>query len=384
MLVAVIGGKLQGVEAVYLAQKAGFQTLLIDKDSRAPAKGLCDAFLEFEFSAQTPHPWSVGRIDLIIPAVEDREVLALLDQWAGQEKIPIALDLAAYDIACSKLRSGELFNRMNLPAPAPWPGCAFPVIVKPDSASGSRGVRLIHTHRQLLLSFSTKKQMDNSVIQEFVTGPSFSIEVVGRPGKYRALQVTDLKMDADFDCRQVRTPTRLDKPLVKAMEALAVDIAEEIGLFGIMDLEVILHQNELKVLEIDARLPSQTPMAVFHSSGINMVEYLARAVRKRRLPRTSRKKMTTRAGHVLVEHIRVNSSGVECLGEHIMAQDGPLKTEKGFFGADEAITSYAPGKKEWVATMIFTGPTRLELGAKRDRAYSRIRETATQSPVPAA
>ena len=39
-------------------------------------------------------------------------------------------------------------------------------------------------------------------------------------------------------------------------------------------MEVILHRGELKVLEIDARLPSQTPTVVFHSTGVNLVEVL--------------------------------------------------------------------------------------------------------------
>ena len=52
MLIAVIGGKLQGVEAVYLAQKAGWEILVIDKNPDAPATGLCDKFLKFEFSLE--------------------------------------------------------------------------------------------------------------------------------------------------------------------------------------------------------------------------------------------------------------------------------------------------------------------------------------------
>ena len=52
MRVAVVGGKLQGVEVVYLAKKAGWQTLLIDKNPDVPATGLCDQFLQFEFTGE--------------------------------------------------------------------------------------------------------------------------------------------------------------------------------------------------------------------------------------------------------------------------------------------------------------------------------------------
>ncbi len=42
MLVAVVGGNLQGVEAAYLAHKAEWEDLGIDKKMVVPASGLCD------------------------------------------------------------------------------------------------------------------------------------------------------------------------------------------------------------------------------------------------------------------------------------------------------------------------------------------------------
>ena len=41
-----------------------------------------------------------------------------------------------------------------------------------------------------------------------------------------------------------------------------------------MDVEAISGPKGLKVIEIDARFPSQTPTVVYHSSGINLIELL--------------------------------------------------------------------------------------------------------------
>ena len=90
MLIAVIGGKLQGVEAVYLAQKAGWETLVIDKNPDAPAIGLCDRFLEFEFSLEHPVPKDCPKVDMILPAIEDTEVLTAVKTWAEMKNIPLA------------------------------------------------------------------------------------------------------------------------------------------------------------------------------------------------------------------------------------------------------------------------------------------------------
>ena len=43
MRLAVIGGKLQGTEAGYLAAKAGYETVLVDRKPAPPAAGLVDA-----------------------------------------------------------------------------------------------------------------------------------------------------------------------------------------------------------------------------------------------------------------------------------------------------------------------------------------------------
>jgi len=85
-------------------------------------------------------------------------------------------------------------------------------------------------------------------------------------------------------------------------------------------VEVILHKNELKLLEIDARLPSQTPMTVYWSTGINMVERLASLFLNTDMSYFKKSK----ACFVIVEHIQVCGSKLDVLGEHIMGGQGPL------------------------------------------------------------
>ncbi len=371
MLIAVIGGRLQGVEAAYLAQKAGYKTLVIDKSSDAPAVGLCDQFMEFEFSSDTPFPQCDSPIDLILPAIEDDRVLSFIQMWSQMEKIPLAFDLEAYSVSNSKVNSDALFRKMNLPAPKPWPDCGFPVVIKPDQASGSHGVEIIGNQESLFERFPTQKLRGSRIIQEFIKGPSYSIEVMGYPGNYCTFQVTDLGMDTDYDCKNVTAPTKLSENQIGRFKEMAIAIAEELELAGIMDLEVILHENKLKLLEIDARFPSQTPMAVYGSTGVNMVEKLVALTNRKGLrykPRYERS--------VLVEHIKVSGSKIEFRGEHMMAQDGPLYLIPHFFGADEAITSFSEQKSQWVATLIFTGASRDEIAIKRDACYERIVEQA--------
>ena len=51
-----------------------------------------------------------------------------------------------------------------------------------------------------------------------------------------------------------------------------------------------------------------------------------------------------------------------------------LCLHRDFFGADEALTNYAPGRVEWVATLIFSEATRKTALEKRHRMISDLQK----------
>jgi pyrrolysine biosynthesis protein PylC len=161
------------------------------------------------------------------------------------------------------------------------------------------------------------------------------------------------------------------------LEKISLKIAEALPLQGLMDVEVIVHNNQLKVLEIDARLPSQTPTVVYWSSGINMLELLGQCFSSvlsvSSMAKKNRNSQQSEGG-VVYEHIRVTTEAIEVCGEHIMTDGGPLQLYTDFFGADEAITNYSPGQNPWVATLINSGLNLPEAWEKRHQIIKNIRD----------
>lgn len=94
-LVAIIGGNLQGVEATYLAKKAGWQVLLIDKNPQAAASLMCDCFLPLTITTNDDPREILKQVTLIIPALENDKVLRILEKWSLETGIPLAFDMAA-------------------------------------------------------------------------------------------------------------------------------------------------------------------------------------------------------------------------------------------------------------------------------------------------
>jgi pyrrolysine biosynthesis protein PylC len=372
MVVAIAGGALQGLEMTYLARKAGFETLLLDRRSDAAAAGICDAFAAIDLTDQEALAGALGAVDMVLPATENADALRSLVEWCDQNRMPLAFDPGAYAVSSSKAASDALFRKLGIPAPAPWPECTFPVLAKPDGESGSRGVEVFPDLQAMEARFGTIPP-PGRILQAYLTGPSYSIEVIGRPGDYTPFQTTYLEMDRDYDCKRVLAPSRLPSHLTGLFEEMAVTLAEGVGLSGIMDVEAILHEGQLKVLEIDARFPSQTPIAVYHSTGVNMVERLARVFSTHGMVKPDRAH-TLSVGGTVLEHIRVCDGRLSVCGEHIMTEDGPLHLEERFFGSDEALTSYAPGSDDWVATLMVKGSDLRGARERRDRVIGGIRD----------
>lgn len=370
MVVAVIGGNLQGVEITYLAKKAGFEVLLIDRNSDVPACGLCDQFLQVDITDDPNIATHLKECDIVFPAFENIKGLTVLTSLCLQLNKPLVFDLSAYLTSSSKLISNQLFSDLKFSLPVVWPGCGFPLIVKPNEGSGSDGVIILKSMTEAQQHYSGQFPPDDCVIQQYIEGPSYSIEILGVPGNYLPLQITELGMDRVYDCKSVAAPVDLPSGLVKAFESLALKIAESLKLKGIMDVEVVLHENQLKILEIDARFPSQTPIAVFWSSGINMVKVLCDLFLDFDLPEALE---NDNKRYVVFEHINISLGGIQIKGEHIMSSKGALHIEKNFFGADEAITNYQEGIDKCVATLIMVADTRDEILIKQAQVMENIK-----------
>jgi len=369
--IAVVGGKLQGLEAVYLAKKAGWQVVLIDRHKDVPAGKLCDSFFCLDANRVDELAVALNGVELIVPALEEITVLTSLAVASEKYKIPYAFDPAAYEVSASKRKSDHFFNAIGIAAPQPWPNCDYPLIAKPSGSSGSEGVHLIRNEEDMRRleaepGFHTKQW----VIQEYLEGPSYSLEVIGCRGVYLPLQVTDLQMDSSYDCKRVIAPSELEPKWQKELAAMAVKIAAELKMNGIMDVEVIFHDGCLKVLEIDARLPSQTPTAVFKSTGVNMLELLAGCFIDRHLEFSPPK--AERA--VIFEHIVVSPNSLTVAGERVVSKAGSMSYVEDFFGADEALTNYCPGLKNWIATLIITAGDSQEVRRKRLAVINRVKD----------
>ncbi len=365
--IVIIGGKLQGMEAVYLARKAGYYSVLIDRNPKAPASALCDAFYCGDLSATNTELLNILLdADLVLPAMENEQTISILESLNKEYPLKIVFDFNAYSITSSKQRSDKLFYDHDIPAPAYYPNCKAPYIVKPSTESGSSGVRCLLNKEEVELFLSQLQPGQEWIVQEQLEGPSYSIEIIGKPGAYRTYQITQIHMDDVYDCNRVTCPCDVTEGQKKSFEDMAFKIAGILGLNGIMDLEVIDDNGIFKILEIDARIPSQTPTAIYHSTGINLLSEMVDLYMGDWDDDAGLSRMKTdRERFASYEHHYISNGQLQSPGEHIMGAAGPLKLYPGRFGCDEVITDYSEGDKEFRGTFINSGETLGKLDEKR-------------------
>ena len=362
MKIGIIGGALQGMEAVYLSKKAGYESVVLDRRSTAPAGTLCDDFQVCDVVKEPDKARSIlSDCDVVLPAMEELDALHVLNDMMRDMEKPFCFDMKSYEISCSKEKSNQVMAKAGVPLPQPWPECGFPIIVKPSSQSGSIGVSVARNEDERIRGLKTVEKLNDTPIQqEFVSGKSVSVEVIGNGTRSKSYVTTEVVLDYNYDCKQVVCAPDILPPEDDALLAkIGEDTGDAIGLNGLMDVEAIYTKKGLRVLEIDARIPSQTPAAICAATGINLLEELVCSKTGRSSGKTRQK------GCSIYEHFLISDGIIRTTGEKEFGHVDRPCFDRGFYGADEVITDYGRSEHQWRATVINHGDTVQECLHKR-------------------
>ena len=156
----------------------------------------------------------------------------------------------------------------------------YPCITKPTDNSGSRGVMLVHSEKELLdaVSYSSENGRSGGVIvEEYMRGPEVSVEIIVANGEPHVLQVTDkLTTGAPHFVEMGHSqPSRLGDENLKKICDLACRAVAAVGIKnGPAHVEIILTENGPKMVELGARMGGDciTTHLVPLSTGIDMIE----------------------------------------------------------------------------------------------------------------
>ncbi|MDD4200347.1 MAG: ATP-grasp domain-containing protein, partial [Eubacteriales bacterium] len=303
------------------------------------------------------------------PTMENYDVLQGLTELCEREDYVLAFDWEAYKITASKIASDRLFVEKGLPCPRYYPEGELPYIAKPDSESGSHGIRLFREKDK----FEKFMEAESAgfIVQEFIEGPSYSVEIIGEPGNYRTYVPTEIFVDDIYDCNLAAVHRNIDRNKIAIINDQIRVTAEALKLKGIMDIEVIDRNGsgDIRILEVDARLPSQTSVAVFHASGMNYIEELYDLFCKGdfKKPQEDLGRCSSYTQY-LFDNGKMSSQG-----EHIMVEGKGLEYSDDLCSEAKAVTDFAENRSVWRGIFINWADTKEQLHEKETLMVEELR-----------
>jgi biotin carboxylase len=292
-LLVLAAGPLQ-IPAVVTGKRMGLRVVAADGDPGAPGLALADAayvgnILDEDFCLSVAKKEKIGGVIHICSEVS-MFAMGRINEELGLQGI----DCATAVRATNKEKMRRAFEDGGAPSPASVGAISdadalaarqrvgYPLIIKPSRNSGSRGVTCLKegsSQEDFMAAFrrAVSESRDRSaVIEEFVEGPEFSVEILVWNGIPRVLTVTDKLTTGDpyFVETGHSQPTRQTEAARCSIEEAAVRGVRSLGIdWSAAHAEIKLSPRGPVLMEIGARLGGDfiTTELVHRSTGIDMV-----------------------------------------------------------------------------------------------------------------
>lgn len=289
--ILIIGAGVLQLPAIQKAKGLGLQVAVVDMDCNAPGILYADCYFEVSTNdvANILSVAEIFRPDAVMTLATDmpmRSVAAVAEKFGLHAISP---DVAVR--ATDKIEMIRCFETYKIPHP--WFEVITsekeldtllvkhlpPFIMKPNDASGSRGVILVDDIQEVRGAFLYSKSISKSgfvLIEEYMQGPEVSVEVMTIKGQTTVLAVTDkLTTGAPFFVEMGHSqPSVLSNEIIEKVKDIAIKTVQAIGIDNSPShVEIIVTEDGPKLVEIGARLGGDciTTYLIPLSIGVDMV-----------------------------------------------------------------------------------------------------------------
>ena len=161
----------------------------------------------------------------------------------------------------------------------------LPLIIKDTTGLSSYGMTVVHTYGEAIGYLNSKRNNSNRLIEEFIEGQQYGLEIYGTPGNYTVLP------PFTFSVNQygITSPKQSVKygpcPLPDELRDMMLKLAEGLGLCGVAQVDLIMDdKGQWHIIEVNPRLSGMT-YTYAAACGISVFEMIYRScVEKRPLP----------------------------------------------------------------------------------------------------
>ncbi|MGM0750713.1 MAG: ATP-grasp domain-containing protein [Bacillota bacterium] len=229
------------------------------------------------------------------------EALSIMENKANVRK---HLHHLPSSLSYSMLAMNESMSDFNLGQRDVWP-----LIIKPSKSNGSKNIMLAKTLRELSegINLLRRKHPDmNLMIEEFVNGPQYLMEVLVYKQEVNIIAVVEQEVGSNFIITGYAYPAKLDPQEFQSLHNSILEIVECIGLEnGSCHLEMRKAKGGWKLIEMNPRMSGAAMNRLIkEGTGINLVREIIK-VNLGLPPKTS----PAFTKPVYAKYVTVNSAG---------------------------------------------------------------------------
>jgi carbamoyl-phosphate synthase large subunit len=250
-----------------LAEAGGGRVLVTDVNAMSPAVHVADAAFQVPLSTDPGYVEALESIcqehfvGLLVPTIDDElEIIGEARQQFEEAGVRVAASPTATAAICNdKLRTAEVLRAHGVAAADSWlpadvPVTApFPLFVKPRNGRG--GVGAFPARDQRELDFFTG-YVDRPVVQEYLQGPEFTIDMMCNEG--RPLAVVPRERVVIRAGVMDRGRTVRDRSLID----LGLACAAALPFHGPVNIQCRMRGSVAAVFEINPRFSGGIPLTI--------------------------------------------------------------------------------------------------------------------------
>lgn len=288
----IVGGSYLQLPAIIKAKEMGLQVAVADFNPKAVGISYADKYYNVSTIDENGIYGAAKDFcaDGVITLATDMPMRAVA--YACEK---LGLNGISYDTAIKSTDKGEMIKAFDTHGVAhPWyfilqdvdqldiieSKIMYPCISKPIDSSGSRGVVLIDSPKELrdsVMYSSAHGRSTGVIIEEYMIGNEVSVEIVVVNGEVHILAVTDKLTTRAPHFVEMRhsQPSNLGEKNVDQIKELAEKAVLAVGINnGPAHVEIMLTENGPKIIELGARMGGDfiSTHLVFLSTGIDMIK----------------------------------------------------------------------------------------------------------------
>lgn len=263
--------KVVGIDSDYLS--VGFH--FCDKKYIVP-KGNAPKFLD-----EILRICNIERPDLILPGPEEEIQILSLNKHRFLKRGVIVLcpDYETVRICSDKLKTYKFFEESDISYPKIYnkKNVRFPCIIKPRFGRGGKDVHIARNKKEMNFYLSKIK---NSIIQEFIEGTEYSIDIFSDTNGNVLSIVPRIRIKTESGI-SIKGITVYDKHIIKECER----IAAKLKLIGPSCIQCIKNKSGIRFIEINMRFGGGSILSLKANSSI--IKNLIR-IGRRQTPKAQR------------------------------------------------------------------------------------------------